>query len=93
MTSIKPEIMIIYLTHSCSAGPEWSDLISPDPLRYSALVLKRFILGADISIAVMSFYAARVSRSPIDENLHCGSNETPWGLYDQTVGCHPERAR
>ena len=58
MTSIKPEIMIIYLTHSCSAGPEWSDLISPDPLRYSALVQKRFILGADISIAVMPFYAA-----------------------------------
>ena len=58
MSSIKPEIMIIYLTHSCSAATEWSDLISPDPLRYSALVLKRFILGADISIAVMSFYAA-----------------------------------
>ena len=50
VTSIKPEIMIIYLTYSCSAGPEWSNLISRDPLISSALALSISVFRGDITI-------------------------------------------
>ena len=40
VASIQPELMIIYLTLSCSAAIEWSDLISREPLVGFTLIWK-----------------------------------------------------
>ena len=74
VASIKPEIMIIYLTLSCSAATEWSNLISRDPLISSALALSIFIFRGDMTITYTLIHSFSMQVAPTLQGISVSSN-------------------